>query len=87
MTPPDQQQPSIDALSNLLDLKGLDASGFIDVINVLGKIQKRDAAKEAREEEEKKGTSGSGASGRNANSLTAYAFITDDKEQGNLAKY
>lgn len=56
MTLPDQQQRSIDALSNLLDLKGLDASDFIDVINVLGKIKKRDAAKEAKEEQEQKGT-------------------------------
>jgi integrase len=56
LTPPDQQQQSIEALSNLLDLKGLNASDFIDVINVLGKIKQRDATKESKEQEEQKGT-------------------------------
>jgi integrase len=51
VTPLDEQKTSINALSTLLDLKGLDASDFIDVINALGKIKKRNAEKEAQQEE------------------------------------
>jgi len=56
LTPPDQQRQSNDALSNLLDRSGFDASDIIDVINFLGNIKKKDATKEAREEQDKKGT-------------------------------
>ena len=45
MTPP-EEQANINALSNLLALKGLDAGDFIDVINALSNIKQRDAAKE-----------------------------------------
>lgn len=38
----------------MLDAKGLDAGDFIDVINALANIKKRDAAKEIREEEKSK---------------------------------
>ena len=55
MTPPEEKQ-SIDALSALLELKGLDASDFIDVINALSNIKKREQdkiEKEEKTEEEK----------------------------------
>ena len=50
MTPP-EEKTNIDALSNLLALKGLDASDFIDVINALSNIKKRDAEKDEKDEE------------------------------------
>ncbi len=53
MTPSEEQQ-NIEALTALLQLKGLDASDFIDVINALGKIKERDAAKQIKEEEKQK---------------------------------
>jgi len=53
LTPPEEQR-NIEALASLLELKGLDASDFIDVINALGKIKQRDAAKQAQEEERQK---------------------------------
>ena len=37
----------------MLDAEGLDASDFIDVINALSNIKKRDAEKEAKEQEKK----------------------------------
>ena len=49
MTPP-EEQTNINALSNLLALKGLDAGDFIDVINALSNIKQRDAAKEEKEQ-------------------------------------
>lgn len=42
---------NINALASLLDAKGLDASDFIDVINALANIKKRDAEKEEKEEQ------------------------------------
>ena len=45
MTPRDDKG-DISALASLLEVKGLDASDFIDVINALANIKKRDAAKE-----------------------------------------
>lgn len=56
MTPPPEKQ-SIDALASLLEIKGLDASDFIDVINALSKIKQReqeDKEKAEAEPEEKK---------------------------------
>ena len=50
LTPPEEQS-NINALPSLLDAKGLDASDFIDVINALSNIKKRDAEKEAKEQE------------------------------------
>ena len=50
MTPP-EEKTNIDALSNLLALKGLDASDFIDVINALSNIKKRDAEKDEKVQE------------------------------------
>ena len=49
MTPPPEEQANLNALSNLLALKGLDAGDFIDVINALSNIKQRDAAKEEKE--------------------------------------
>lgn len=43
--------PHITTLEGLLNSKGLDAGDFIDAINALSKIKKRDAEKEAKEEE------------------------------------
>ena len=51
MTPPPEEQANLNALSNLLEMKGLNASDFIDVINALSNIKQRDAAKEEKEEE------------------------------------
>ena len=42
---------SINTLAALLDSRGLDAGDFIDVINALGKIKKRDEEKQIKEEE------------------------------------
>jgi len=56
LTPPNEQS-NIDALAALLDTKGLDASDFIDVINALANIKKRDAKKieaEEQKQEEKR---------------------------------
>ena len=53
MTPSPEKQ-SIDALSSLLELKGLDAGDFIDVINALANIKKRDQEKLEKEEAEPK---------------------------------
>ena len=50
MTPP-EEKTNIDALSNLLALKGLDASDFIDVINALSNIKQRDAEKDEKDAE------------------------------------
>lgn len=50
LTPPEEQS-NINALSSLLDAKGLDASDFIDVINALSNIKKRDAEKEIKDQE------------------------------------
>lgn len=50
MTPPEEKK-NIDALSALLELKGLDASDFIDVVNALANIKKRDQEKIEKEEE------------------------------------
>lgn len=50
MTPPPEEQANLNALSNLLEMKGLNASDFIDVINALSNIKQRDAAKEEKEE-------------------------------------
>ena len=54
MTPPPEQQ-SINALASLLEMKGLDASDFIDVVNALANIKKREQqkAEEAQETPEK----------------------------------
>ncbi len=49
-----QEKSNIEALASLLDAKGLDAGEFIDVINVLAGIKKRDAAKEVKEEKKSK---------------------------------
>jgi integrase len=51
LTPPEEKQ-NIDALSALLELKGLDASDFIDVINALSNIKKREQTKIEKEEAE-----------------------------------
>ena len=48
LTPP-EEQTNINALSALLETKGLDASDFIDVINALASIKKRDLDKEERD--------------------------------------
>ena len=55
MTPRDDKG-DINALASLLEVKGLDASDFIDVINALANIKKRDAEKEeiVKKEPEKK---------------------------------
>ena len=55
LTPPSDQS-NIDALASLLNTKGLDAGDFIDVINALANIKKRDAKKledEEQKEQEK----------------------------------
>ena len=49
-----QEKSNIEALASLLDAKGLDAGDFIDVINALAGIKKRDAAKEVKEEKKSK---------------------------------
>ena len=51
MTPPQEQQ-DINALASLLELKGLDAGDFIDVINALANIKKRDQERIEKEEQE-----------------------------------
>jgi len=51
LTPPDDEK-NIDVLSALLQSKGLDASDFIDVINALSNIKKREQDKIEKEEEE-----------------------------------
>lgn len=48
--PPPQEQQDINALSSLLALKGLDASDFIDVINALSNIKKKEQDKIEKEE-------------------------------------
>ena len=48
MTPPDEEK-NIDVLSALLQSKGLDASDFIDVINALSNIKKREQDKIEKE--------------------------------------
>ena len=53
MTPPQEQQ-DINALASLLELKGLDAGDFIDVINALANIKKRDQERIEKEEQEPK---------------------------------
>jgi hypothetical protein len=50
LLPPDPQA-NINALSALLQGKGLDAGDFIDVINALANIKKRDAEKQEKEEQ------------------------------------
>ena len=45
------ENSNIAALASLLDAKGLDAGDFIDVINALATIKKRDADKDAKEEQ------------------------------------
>ena len=45
-----ESQENINALASLLNAKGLDASDFIDVINALANIKKRDAEKEEKQE-------------------------------------
>ena len=45
-----EAQENINALASLLNAKGLDASDFIDVINALANIKKRDAEKEEKQE-------------------------------------
>jgi len=50
LTPPSDQS-NIDALASLLNTKGLDAGDFIDVINALANIKKRDAKKLEDEEQ------------------------------------
>jgi len=52
LTSPEDRQ-STEALASLLEIKGLDISDFIDVINALGKIKERDAAKNTIEEQSK----------------------------------
>ena len=49
-----EEQRSAEALTSLLEVKGLDVSDFLDVINALSKIKKRDAAKEDSESEKPK---------------------------------
>jgi integrase len=51
LTPPQEQQ-DINALASLLELKGLSAGDFIDVINALANIKKRDQEKIDREQSE-----------------------------------
>lgn len=51
MTPPDDQT-NINAITSLLDAKGLDASDFIDAITALANIKQRDAEKKKKEEEQ-----------------------------------
>ena len=49
--PPHEEKSNINALASLLEDKGLDAGDFIDVINALGNIKKRDAEKQGKEEQ------------------------------------
>jgi len=54
--PPPEEQQNLDALGALLESRGLDAADFIDTLNLLSAIKKRDeekAAKEAKKQEEK----------------------------------
>ena len=51
MTPPQEQQ-DINALAVLLESKGLDAGDFIDVINALANIKRRDQERIDKEESE-----------------------------------
>ena len=54
--PPPEEQKNLDALGALLESRGLDAADFIDTLNLLSAIKKRDeekAAKEAAEPKEK----------------------------------
>ena len=48
------ENSNIAALASLLDAKGLDAGDFIDVINALATIKKRDADRDAKEEQKSK---------------------------------
>ena len=48
--PPPQEQQDINALSSLLALKGLDANDFIDVINALSNIKKKEQEKIEKDE-------------------------------------
>ena len=50
--PPPQEEQNIYALASLLELKGLDAGDFIDVINALANIKRRDQERIEKEEEE-----------------------------------
>lgn len=47
--PAPDEQGNINALADLLSAKGLDASDFIDVINALSNIKKRDAEKQEKD--------------------------------------
>ena len=48
--PDHEEQGNINALASLLNAKGLDASDFIDVINALSNIKKREVEKQEKEE-------------------------------------
>ena len=53
LTPPEDQQ-NLDALGALLESRGLDAADFIDTLNLLSAIKKRDEEKAATEAENPK---------------------------------
>jgi len=48
--PPPEERKTLDALGALLESRGLDAADFIDTLNLLSAIKKKDAEKAAREE-------------------------------------
>ena len=50
--PPPEEQKNLDALGALLESRGLDAADFIDTLNLLSAIKKRDEEKAAKEAEE-----------------------------------
>ena len=56
MSPPEEQK-NLDALGALLESRGLDAADFIDTLNLLSAIKKRDE-KNAAKETEKQGEKG-----------------------------
>jgi integrase len=52
--PPPEEQKNLDALGALLESRGLDAADFIDTLNLLSAIKKRDEEKATKEAEEPK---------------------------------
>jgi len=52
--PPPEEQKNLDALGALLESRGLDAADFLDTLNLLSALKKRDEEKAAKEEEEPK---------------------------------
>ena len=52
--PPTEEQKNLDALGALLESRGLDAADFLDTLNLLSALKKRDEEKAAKDEEEPK---------------------------------